>query len=586
MAAWWRLLPFAFGTILLGLLLCHSWYGPDIWYHLTWGREFIEAGRIWPEQRTLLTQPIDANVYWVFQGAMYLAYKWGGLILVSSVFIAAWLAIAFLWLKLSEAWNKDFLGPWLFLAFVISNQLRFEHRPEVFSYLFVLLFLLWFARYEKRGGLSAQSLAALALMQALWVNMHGYFALGVLIALAWLASLPVRRGSTRADYKQAAVIVGVTALASLASPAPFGVWLSVAHNAQVGTGLKDLISELFPPALWPPYWQFSIFWFLWAVTGALAVRALYRRQDVFAAFTALGGMALSAQAVRNIPLLLLLSARLWRTLPDIKLFSRFARASAAAAALAAVCLSVAAVTGAYQRATGSLGTFGIHLEWASYPIGVVEHLQKLGFKGKIFTDSYDGGYVEFHLPESKIAGDSYFSDPDLTREFFGAIREPQKLSALHQRLDFDALIINIENLEVMDACLTAPEWRLVYSDSHRALFLNRRLHPADGIKLAQSTYYRNENLRDWMYAFGPISWMAVARKYRDRALVEKIVHDVQAAPEIPSTLVKMALGFATDHYDRPLVQAVMSLRPRMYESEDGDGKALADLDEKAKRCCL
>mgnify|MGYP003395776854 CR=1 FL=1 len=31
------------------LLLAHSWYGPDIWYHLFWGRELVEFGRWIPQ---------------------------------------------------------------------------------------------------------------------------------------------------------------------------------------------------------------------------------------------------------------------------------------------------------------------------------------------------------------------------------------------------------------------------------------------------------------------------------------------------------------------------------------------------------
>jgi hypothetical protein len=125
------------------------------------------------------------------------------------------------------------------------------------------------------------------------------------------------------------------------------------------------------------------------------------------------------------------------------------------------------VEGEYFNVTASLASFGFHLERASYPIGVVEYLKAHDFHGRVFCDSYDGGYVEYQMPQVEIAGDSYFSNVPMTLKFFSAIKDPAALTALDSQLGFDALIINVENLEVIQALEQNPTWNLVYIDSHR-----------------------------------------------------------------------------------------------------------------------
>jgi hypothetical protein len=585
-----RILSFVCAGIFLILLLLHSWFGPDIWYHLTWGRDIVTRGLMSPDQRTLLTQPVAANVYLIFQSIMYGAFSAGGIYAVSGIFIALWTAIAVLWMIQTGLWRRPLVGAWLLLAFIVCNQSRFEHRPEVFSYLFVLLFLMWFQRAREQAP-GRKEFAMLFALQVIWTNTHGYFVLGVLIAGAFALAERFERGALGQRVMNAFAAFGICLAGSFVSPSIWGGWQSVLENSRVAAGLRDLNAELFSPVFWPPFPPLSLFWCFWALAIALSLRALYRRENLFAAFLSLGGAALAASAVRNIPLVFLLSAPLLRTLPvwparrSPGTGGVAAAISSLAAAAVAVWLSATVVQGKFHRYVGSLGGFGVHLEWAAYPIGAVEFLQANGFHGKIFTDSYDGGYVEYHLPGARIAGDSYFSDPDITHEFFAAIREPAQLEGLDQRFTFDALLINIENLEVMDAVLTGPAWALAYSDSHRALFFRKALWPKDPIQLSSSNYYHGEDLRDWMYAFGPISWAAVARKHRDRALLAKIVDDVSRADAIPSTFVKMALGFGVDNYDKPLIAALQPLLSKTFEAEDGDASALAALQEKARRCC-
>jgi hypothetical protein len=231
---------------LLGFFLCHSWYGPDIWYHLTWGRSLLAHQELIPHTQTLLAQPIPANTYWLFQILAQLGYQTGGIYLMSAAFAVLWLIIAVLWLHLAQAW----LRPILFFAMIILCQLRFEQRPEVLSYLFLLVSIWLLQRRPMGSRPSWPSLAALVVVQALWTSVHSYFALGPFIAAAY--ALAMLFGS-REDRRSGALLFGAAVLGSLLTPFGWTVWENVWAYTQVGTQLRDLNLELFAPRFWPPF---------------------------------------------------------------------------------------------------------------------------------------------------------------------------------------------------------------------------------------------------------------------------------------------------------------------------------------------
>jgi hypothetical protein len=518
------------------LLLVHSWHGPDIWYHLTWGRELWELGHWIPETPVLLTQPIPANGYWLFQVPMYLAYKVGGIYLISGLMALAWIITAALWLNLSRITYSKF-GPWLFLAFVICMQVRFEQRPEVLSYLIITLmtYSAW------RGWLWP-----LFVLQILWTNMHGYFVFGPVIAgcVIWRA-----RG-----WRIAALLSAALLLSTLVSPFGYQNWISVWNYAQFGRALSDLNHELFMPQIWPLHWLTAVFWLAWLATLAAIVRALIQRRAIPYAVLAAAGLILSAQMSRNIPLLFLFAPLLWRETQFEWKSNPLRTMSSALAGVVALFLCVSVVTGRYHNWAGSLSRFGVKLENASYPVFASEFLKQLGFRGKIFCDSYDGGFLEFNLDRVQVAGDSYFADSVQTRRFFEAIKEPSSLTALHKQFLFDAFLINIENAEVINMLLAQPEWVAAFADPHRILFLKRSDYPQFDGDLSKFTYFRGDSLRHWTYEYGVVSWMAVAYQHKRPALMRKIIVDITAADYIPPMPLTIAKKFASDSGDQELIR--------------------------------
>jgi len=527
------------------LLLFHSWHGPDIWYHLTWGRDLVDFGRFLPKPPVLLTQPIPANGYWLFQSLMYLAYKLGGIYLVSAIFALVWLAVAALWLKISGMWRRP-LGLWFCAAFVVVMQLRFEQRPEVFSYLFLTL-MMWLGTRPK--------IWPLFVVQILWTNCHGFFVLGPVLA----AALIYHR--ERNWHRALAVGAGLLA-ATLINPFGYKVWSTVLLYLKFGGALKDLNHELMMPAIWPLYWPAAVFWLAWLATLAMIVHSLARRVNLIPALLAIGGLYLGGSAIRNMPLLFLLAPLLWSEF-RYEGPARLKLPMTAALTSLALALCGAVVFGRYHGWTGSLSTFGVKLEKSSYPIGATEYLQQGRFQGKMFNDSYDGGYLEFHLNGVEIAGDSYFTDAAQTRRFFDAIKQPSALMKLTSELRFDVLLINIENTDIMNQLLDSKDWVPAYADSHRTLFVNRFSNPHLSGDLAKFTYYTGENLRQWTYEYGVVSWMVLAFQRQNAALLKKIVSDLRSAPVIPADAYNIAVKYVSLSQDEETAQVLAGMRDRV-----------------------
>ena len=126
-------------VITAGILLLHTWSAPDIWYHRSWDAESSKP--IPPNLRILCsfknTQFI--NVYWLFQVICVGVYRLLGVLGVTLLFSFLWLSILglYVWNFAISRWKRFALPMTLVLLLVL--RVRFEERPEVFSYLCLVL---------------------------------------------------------------------------------------------------------------------------------------------------------------------------------------------------------------------------------------------------------------------------------------------------------------------------------------------------------------------------------------------------------------------------------------------------------------
>ena len=157
----------------------------DVGYHVAYGRHFLDTGQIVDQDPFLISETarpfINAN--WgsqVVMAAVERAAGASGLIGLRLVLIAITFASV-------AAVIRAYVGGWLAVAAAwmlaaVAGYERFSMRPELFSYALMSLQLLVLTR----GVRSRRSIFALAMVQVVWVNMHSYFVVGLLLTAAWL----------------------------------------------------------------------------------------------------------------------------------------------------------------------------------------------------------------------------------------------------------------------------------------------------------------------------------------------------------------------------------------------------------------
>jgi tetratricopeptide (TPR) repeat protein len=157
----------------------------DLGYHLAYGRHFLATGQIvevdpflYPENAKRF---INAN--WGSQIIMALVEQAAGaaglFALCLGLIVAIFAAMA--WIVWGQ--TKSALAvavAWLLAA--LAGYERFSLRPELFSYACMMLILVVLVR----GIQSWRGVAAIAMVQLAWVNLHSYFLVGVLITGCWL----------------------------------------------------------------------------------------------------------------------------------------------------------------------------------------------------------------------------------------------------------------------------------------------------------------------------------------------------------------------------------------------------------------
>ena len=170
-------------------ILCLSWFkidSLDTGYHLAYGGHFLDHHKI--VDRDPFIYPENAvpfvNANWASQIIMALAWRAAGpagLIafrvgLISIIFACITIAV--------RRYTSGLL--WLAAAWLMAGAggyERFSMRPELFSYAIMSLLLVNLLRGVSTGW----RMFVIGLLQFLWVNLHSYFLVGILLTGAWWA---------------------------------------------------------------------------------------------------------------------------------------------------------------------------------------------------------------------------------------------------------------------------------------------------------------------------------------------------------------------------------------------------------------
>ena len=580
-----RWFPWFAIAALLGVRLCHEWFGPDIWYHLALGERIARTGTAQPADNLILQQPGFVNVYWLFQLIVRGMFALGGLVGVSALFIACWCAASACWLRTTGAVRSAPWGVGLALAAMLVCQTRFEERPEVFSFLFLAIQIDALARWDLATAPRRSALASFTLVQVLWSNVHGYFVLGPLLIAAKLVGVAV--GTPRADWPRVRpawrglwLLAVLSFAATLVSPFGLRNWGGVLTLWNFFGAMRHEVQEFLPPTgAFMALWTVKLFWLGWAAALVAALYVLFAaaRREAFALLLAAAGLWLSATSFRNIPLLVFFSAPLTAVvLQRFTAFRPFENLTALAVGATALGFALGAVAGAFGPSS-----FGIRESPAASPVHFADYLRTDGFHGTLFNHPADGGYLEFYFPALRLYGDSRYVDAEPVREYFAALRRPEAFRQLDERHHFDAALFKIiESRAVLRALANDPRWRLAYADLHRALLVNLASSAGAAARVRLLAFYRGEDLTVPANGEAALQWAALFAEANDPDDLLRVLHAVGTAPRIPAAVIETGLRYGLAVHNAPVLAAARMLRPKMIVAKSADAEVIDRLLEQ------
>nr|WP_320051357.1 hypothetical protein [uncultured Desulfuromonas sp.] len=157
----------------------------DIWFHLAYGRYFIEQGTLTLDHRIFSWTPSsNETIYcaWLSQIAFYLLYKLGGLKalfamrylgLASYVILLAWFAR-----QKNLVWHP--VVPLLAALGLFTVPAAAFAKPELFSFILMNVFVfIWWKIKTTHTNRTYRFCYLFPLLMLIWVNSHGVFLFGL-----------------------------------------------------------------------------------------------------------------------------------------------------------------------------------------------------------------------------------------------------------------------------------------------------------------------------------------------------------------------------------------------------------------------
>jgi hypothetical protein len=381
---------------------------------------FVAEGNRW----------IDSH--WLFQLVLYTACSIGGLTgavaLRAVVILTAFALLVRLNYRREDAWISIAVCT---LAVFVSFQ-RFLVRPEMFSLLFLAVFVYYLARFDDQPR---RALIVIPLCQVLWANSHGLHVLGLaLVGLYMLGGLldiglarVVGRSQvevwTRRGIRQRALLLAFTATALLINANglagiryPFRLFAELRDKPAV----FSILGELQPPftiegALFPsPLVTYKLFLLLSILV--ILCRLKYAKLAWLLPYTVF--LYLSVLAVRNLPLFAVVAAPMtveachgvvsWLRVRIRRLMDHRVFISGMMNVVLIVVLlgtSVTVVNDSLYERLHMRRQFGVG-ESDQYPAAAAQFLQNLPPGGNIFNNANIGGYLIWKLyPRRQVAID-------------------------------------------------------------------------------------------------------------------------------------------------------------------------------------
>lgn len=503
-----------FSVLLVGLISCIKIiYEPDVWWQIRTGQWIMENQTV-PKvdvfSYTFLGEPW-INVKWIAEVLMALVTDSFGAEWLVLLQIACTLSILLFCYKLSVYFNLKFklsksknpkygiLISSLLMLLIINY--RMNSRPEMFSHMFMIMYLYYLIKYSRSGS---KWIYILIPLQILWTNTHEAFGMGIVLILIFTFSHWIEYFYYKKEKPIQLSIAGVLAIISAAvNPNgakmilhPFNIFGQL-HQNKFTVELLDFKEAA--------YWHYQAYFML--LIFVVGLYFLFKKRNtklkrihnlinsfglsyflVFISF-----FYLSLTAFRNIPFFIIASTPLLAVFIDYKFKQTTKKGYYYIIGISLTCYVLIA-SNLFYTAFLPKEKFGINVNNKKTPIGAGKFLKINNIKGKGFVDYLSSSYLLYDLqPEFKTYIDLRDLDVFNAKMFenvFNVYQTPSREVAGGKTLweyissydEFNYVVllneINFQNL-IRYLIHVDGNYELVYADGLNSVFLRKTPENSD-----------------------------------------------------------------------------------------------------------
>lgn len=494
-----RLLPIAVSatlSLVYGFFLAHplDLTTGDLGRHLKNGELFVQNQLVAKTNLYSYTFPDQpfVNHHWGSGAIFYLIERAFGFDGLSVVLIALNVVTLLIFFYVAAQYSSFTLAAPLAVVAIPVLITRYEIRPEQFSYFLggAFLYILWGSQRQK---LSLRWLTLLPLLELIWVNLHIYFFLGLVLIGAYLceaamAYLVDRSPDRRACLKRMGATWLLAAAAACFNPAgiegafyPFFILSEYQFPVIENYSVVAVLSagyRFFPL----PYFliQFGLLWLSWLYVAALRRGDFSLGKFLLSIFYS----ALAWWSIRNFALFayfaLPLTAANFRSLAWVWRDESFSGASSKAAAASALTAAVLVLINPDYFFSGGRGAIGMGLKKGNHE--AAEFILSEKIQGPIYNNYDVGGYLIYHLyPQHKVFVDNrpetypaaFFNDV-----YFELQRDEAQWLRISNQFGFNAIVYNHRERSSLGEQFIVrrvldPAWAPVFFDRDIVILVKR-----------------------------------------------------------------------------------------------------------------
>lgn len=450
---------------------------PDLGFHLEYGRYIAAHHSVPTSDHT--TTGAAGNEYtdsqWLFQLILYGVFSLSGYtgLCILVVILAIFLAVL---LQRSLHFKEHPLSFILLIPVFLLIENRLVTRPEVFSFIFIALFLLVLTEL---GQKNKNAPLVLPLLMLIWVNMHSLFIIGIFILFVFFVADWIR---LKKPGKNNGIALSLSVMACFINPYglklllfPFGL-LSRFTASNV---FNDHIAEFQPFFSQNAYTVSDYIFGLWALLIVIIAISQFKKLSLEILLITCVMLLLSFAAIRNIPLFAISSvfllSQVFSAKQTGKRYSNTMRNVSFVASAGSFIAIIILITGnSWYKLNEHNMRFGAGIDKTQLPEEASDFILNKDLGGNIINSLGAGGWLSWRLPQKVlIDGRLEVMGEDLYKEVEGSFRG--KLPALIQKYNGRIVVYNYRRYQPWTLQLRKmPDWKPVFIDGLYAVFINKK----------------------------------------------------------------------------------------------------------------